>query len=140
MSSAFDLILVYAFFFVAASASSWEETVLTREATITTRIGASRVASTHTRRSAPVPAHVMVPALSDASLLLHTWTAVAVKNLTAPTQVYASSTDDVASAETKTALRITPFHVDTIDIYMTPHGVTVLLCHSSDCFEITRDG
>ena len=31
------------------------------------------MASIHTRRSAPVPAYVMVRALSDASLLLHTY-------------------------------------------------------------------
>ena len=99
-------------------------------------------------RSVPVPAHVMIRALSDASLLLHTCTAGAVKNLAAPRQVCASSADDMASAETKTALRIVPFHVDTIDIRppMVLHIVdsekrqlNVLLCHSSDCFEITRD-
>ena len=63
----------------------------------------------HTRRSAPVPAHVLVRALSDASLLLHTCTADVVKTPrhTAPPQVCASSTD-MASAETKTGLRITP--------------------------------
>ena len=101
------------FFFLTAHATLGEDTILTRAATITTQVGASRVASIHTRRSAPVHVHVMVRALSDAPLLLHMRVG-AVKNPTAPTQVYASSTD-VASAETKTALRII-LHVDTIDI------------------------
>ena len=42
-----------------------------------------------TRRLAPVPGHVVIRALSDASLLLHTCIAAGVmNNTTAPTQAY----------------------------------------------------
>ena len=55
-------------FFLTAHATLGEDTILTRAATITTQVGTSRVASIHTRRSAPVHAHVMVRALLDAPL------------------------------------------------------------------------
>ena len=54
--------------FFTVHAPLGEDTILTRAATITTQIGASRVASIHTRRSAPVHAHVILRALSDAPL------------------------------------------------------------------------
>ena len=95
-----------------------EDTILTRAATITTRIGASRVASTHTRRSAPVPpAQMMDRALPDDLLFLRARTAgaIAVNNPMAPTtQVWVSSTD-MTSTELNTALRFI-LHVDTIDV------------------------
>ena len=55
-------------FVLTAHATLGEDTILARAATITAQIGASRVASIHTRRSAPVHAHVMVRALSAAPL------------------------------------------------------------------------
>ena len=53
----FDLILVWAqFFFYCSRNFGGRHDILTRAATITSQIGASRVASIHTRRSAPVHA------------------------------------------------------------------------------------
>ena len=48
------------FFLLLTHATLGEDTILTRAATITAQIGASRVASIHTRGSAPVHTHVMV--------------------------------------------------------------------------------
>ena len=57
MSSVIRLDFSVGPFFFSAHATLGEDTISTRAATITTQIGTSRVASIHTRPSAPVHAH-----------------------------------------------------------------------------------